>query len=43
MEKHERGLIPAIRNNTDNTIDDKTTITRKQNREKNNSMAALHD
>ena len=33
IEKHERGLIMAIRNNTDNTIDNKITITRKQKRE----------
>ena len=30
IEKHEQGLITAIRNNTDNTIDNKMTITRKQ-------------
>ena len=30
IEKHERGLITAIRNNTDNTIDDRMTKTRKQ-------------
>ena len=29
-EKHERGLITAIRNDTDNTIDDRMTTTRKQ-------------
>ena len=29
IEKHERGLITAIRNNTDNTIDNRMTITRK--------------
>ena len=28
--KHERGLITAIRNATDNTIDDRMTTTRKQ-------------
>ena len=28
--KHEWGLITAIRNNTDNTIDNRMTITRKQ-------------
>ena len=28
IEKHERGLITAIRNDTDNTIDDRMTITR---------------
>ena len=30
IKKHERGLITAIRNNTDNTIDNRMTITRKQ-------------
>ena len=30
IEKHEQGLITAIRNNTDNTIDNRITITRKQ-------------
>ena len=30
-EKHERGLITAIRKDTDNTIDNRMTITRKQN------------
>ena len=30
IEKHERGLITAIRNDTDNTIDDRITTTRKQ-------------
>ena len=30
IEKHERGLITAIRNSTDNTIDNRMTITRKQ-------------
>ena len=30
IEKHEQGLITAIRNNTDNTIDDRMTTTRKQ-------------
>ena len=30
IEKHERGLITAIRNNTDNTIDSRMTKTRKQ-------------
>ena len=30
IEKHERGLITVIRNNTDNTIDNIMTITRKQ-------------
>ena len=30
IEKHERGLITAIRNDTDKTIDDWNTTTRKQ-------------
>ena len=30
IEKHEQGLIMAIRNNTDNTIDSRMIITRKQ-------------
>ena len=30
IEKHERGLITTIRNNTDNTIDERMTTTRKQ-------------
>ena len=30
IEKHERGLITAIRSNTDNTIDNRMTKTRKQ-------------
>ena len=29
-KKHEGGLITSIRNNTDNTIDNKMRITRKQ-------------
>ena len=36
--KHE-GLITAIRNNNDNTIDNRMTITRKQKWKKPNSMA----
>ena len=30
IEKHERGLITAIRNDTDNMIDERMTTTRKQ-------------
>ena len=30
IEKHERGLITAIRNDTDNMMDNRKTITRKQ-------------
>ena len=36
IEKHEQGLITANRNDTDNTIDDIMTLTRKQKWEKNN-------
>ena len=35
IEKHERGLITAIRNNTYHTIDNRMTITWKQKWEKN--------
>ena len=42
IEKNERGLITAIRNDTDNTIDDRIT-TRKQKWEKDKSMAALNN
>ena len=34
IEKHERGLITAIRSDTKNTIDDRMTTTRKQKWEK---------
>ena len=34
IEKHERGLIAAIRNKTDNTIDERMTTTRTQKWEK---------
>ena len=30
VEKHERGMITAIRNNTENTIDNRMKKTRKQ-------------
>ena len=30
IEKHERGLITAIRKDTDDTIDDRMTLTWKQ-------------
>ena len=44
IEKHEQGLITAIRNDTDNRIDERMTITRKQKWGKNNnSRAALND
>ena len=45
IEKHERGQITAIRNDTDNTIDDRMAITRKQKWEKtspNSSTGQRH-
>ena len=42
IEKHERGMITAIRNYIDNTIDDRMTIGNK-NEKKPNSMPALND
>ena len=33
IEKHERGLTTAIRNDTDNTIDERVTTIRKEKRE----------
>ena len=30
IEKHERGLVTTIRNDTDNTIDERMTTTRNQ-------------
>ena len=30
IEKHERGLVTAIRNDIDNTINDRMTITKKK-------------
>ena len=33
IQKHEGGLVTAIRNDTDNTMDKRITITRKQKRE----------
>ena len=40
-EKHERGLITAIRKDTNNMIDDRLTITRKQKRGKNPTLWLL--
>ena len=41
IEKHEQGLITALRNDTDNTIDDRMTTTRKQNWEKKTTLWPL--
>ena len=43
IEKHEGRLITAIKNDSDNTMTDRMTITRKQNWEENNCMGALND
>ena len=42
IEKHEQGLITTIRNDTDNTINERMTTTRKQKWEEKQSMAALN-
>ena len=42
IEKHGRGLITAIRNNTINTIDNRQKLENK-NGKKNNSMCVLND
>ena len=42
--KHEGGLFTAIRNDTENSMNNKKKITRKQKWEKkNNSMGVLND
>ena len=43
IEKHEGGLITAIKNDTDNTNTNRMTITRKKNGKKNNFMGAIND
>ena len=43
IAKHERGLITAIRNNTDNTIDNRMPKLENKNGKKNNSMGVLND
>ena len=43
IEKHERGLITTIRNDTDIMIDDRMTQLGNKNGRKNNSIAALND
>ena len=41
IEKHERRLITTIRNDTDNTIDDRMTTTRKQKWEEKTTLWPL--
>ena len=43
IEKHEGGLITVIKNDTDNTMTNRMTITRGKNGKKNNSMGVLND
>ena len=44
IQKHDRRLISATRNDTDNTtIENRMTITRKQNGKENNSISVLND
>ena len=43
IETHERGLITAIRNNTDYMVDNRMTKIRKQKWKENNSMGVLND
>ena len=42
IEKYEGGLITAIRNNTDNTIDNRMTKTRKQKWEEKQPIGVLN-
>ena len=41
--KHEGGLLTTIRNDTDNTMNNRIKITRKQKSEENNSLGVLND
>ena len=43
IEKHERRLITALKNNTNNTIDKRMTKTTKKNGKENNSMGVIKD
>ena len=43
IEKYEGWLITTIRNDTDNTMDNRMTITRKQKWEENNSMGVFNN
>ena len=38
IEKHERGLITATRNNTDNTMDNRMILTKKQKWEEKKTL-----
>ena len=43
IQKHDRGQITAIRNDNDNTIDNRMTITRKQKWEGKQLYERLND
>ena len=43
IEKHERGLITAIRNNTENAINNRMTKTKKQKWEEKQPHERLND
>ena len=43
IEKHEGGLITAIRNDSDNTMANRMIITSKQKWEENKSLDTLND
>ena len=43
IEKHKGGLTTAIRNDTENTIDNRMTILGNKNGKENNSMGVLND
>ena len=43
IEKHEWGLITAIKNDIDCTMDNRKIITRKQKRKSNKYMGTLNN
>ena len=43
IQKHDGGFITAIRNDTNNTMDNRMTITRKQNGKESNSLDVLNN
>ena len=43
IQKHDGGLITAIRTDTDNTMDNRMRITRNKNGKEGNSMDVLND
>ena len=43
IQKHDGGIITVIRNDNDNTMDNRMTITREKNWKESNSMDVLND